>query len=96
MEEALHADICVGQRLGSRLGSINPETVNDSVKPELQYACRHWSFHTLQASINISDGSQLHEFLKRDLLHWIRALIPMKEVMHVFTRSRPTRKPDMC
>lgn len=50
--------------------------VNDAMAPELQYACRYWHVHLMEANIGGSATSvqRLESFLSTSLMYWIEAM----------------------
>ncbi|KAF2023106.1 hypothetical protein EK21DRAFT_50837, partial [Setomelanomma holmii] len=43
------------------------------------YACRYWISHLIQSQQHIGDGDTTHLFLQKHLLHWLEAMIFMRE-----------------
>ncbi|RYP78020.1 hypothetical protein DL770_006952 [Monosporascus sp. CRB-9-2] len=49
MDEAFRTDICGVQWPGTSQSSIDPQTISENLRPEVQYACQYWVYHTQQA-----------------------------------------------
>ncbi|KAF1971159.1 hypothetical protein BU23DRAFT_590769 [Bimuria novae-zelandiae CBS 107.79] len=62
MAASLKQDIC---------GVDAPE---QSLPPELQYACLYWTQHLQKSDVHLRDNGQVHRFLQEHLLHWLEAL----------------------
>ncbi|ORY67578.1 uncharacterized protein BCR38DRAFT_483193 [Pseudomassariella vexata] len=74
MNEVLRRNICGIQEPGTPRSSIDPQMIGENLQLEVQYACRHWSYHLQQASALISDDNEAYCFLNRHFLHWLEAL----------------------
>lgn len=74
MSETLRMDICNLQWPAFRARSVKPEIMLDKLPPEIQYACRYWTYHVEQAGVALHDDDQVHRFLQQHLLHWIEAI----------------------
>ena len=74
MSSSLRRDIC-GLRLpGSLLSDVTRSQVEQCIRPELQYACLYWIQHIQKSGIALRDEEQVHQFLRKHLLHWLEAL----------------------
>ena len=74
MSSFLKRDIC-GLRLpGSLLSDVTRGHVEQCLRPELQYACLYWIQHLQKSDIALVDEEQVHQFLRKHLLHWLEAL----------------------
>ncbi|ORY68637.1 uncharacterized protein BCR38DRAFT_482140 [Pseudomassariella vexata] len=74
MDGSLRRDICGLQAPGMCRSSINLQRINHSLPPEVQYACRYWSYHLQEAGVQILDTDEVYNFLNDHLLHWLEAL----------------------
>lgn len=74
MSETLRADVCNVGAPGTPVSAIRLEEINDSLPPEVQYACRFWPYHLEQGGWRISDGDQVWSFLTAHFLYWLEAL----------------------
>jgi len=77
---SLRRDICSVGAPGVRVVSIERSRVEQSLSPELQYACLYWIQHLQESGAQLFDNSQVHQFLKDHLLHWLEALSWMRRV----------------
>ncbi|KAI1176475.1 vegetative incompatibility protein HET-E-1 [Nemania sp. FL0916] len=74
MSESLRADICNVGAPGTPVSSVQLEKINDSLAPEVQYACRFWAYHLQQAGRRIRDGDEVWNFLSTHFLFWLEAI----------------------
>ncbi|KAI2631854.1 vegetative incompatibility protein HET-E-1 [Hypoxylon sp. NC1633] len=74
LNSTLQTDICGIQWPGTLLSSVDSRTISDKLRPEVQYACRYWAYHTEQAGEIVDDNGQTYVFLKQHFLHWLEAL----------------------
>lgn len=74
MENSLQKDGCHVREPGTFRSTINPESINKYLPPEVQYACRYWVYHLKESKIATEDGGPVDRFLRRHLLHWLEAL----------------------
>lgn len=70
----LRQDICQLGAPGTNRSSVNPQTINAHLPPELQYACLYWVYHMQGAGSHDGDSERVFDFLKRYFLYWIEAL----------------------
>lgn len=81
------------------LGEIDRQSINKSLRPEIQYACVNWVYHIESSETLLTDGGAVHLFLKIHFLHWLEALsllgqdtravefiTALKQQVHVSTR----------
>ncbi|KAI0414361.1 hypothetical protein F5X98DRAFT_349372 [Xylaria grammica] len=73
MDSALRKNICGKKWPGESIESFDKLKIQDSLSPEVTYACQHWAHHLKEADDNIRDD-QVYGFLKRHFLHWLEAL----------------------
>ncbi|KAH7010885.1 uncharacterized protein B0I36DRAFT_257304 [Microdochium trichocladiopsis] len=72
--DTLKRDIC-GLRLpGTRRSEVKQRIIDDGLPPEVQYACRYWTYHWKESKCRIRDGDLADHFLTDHLLHWLEAL----------------------
>ena len=74
MSSSLRRDICGLQLPGSLLSDVTRSQVEQCLRPELQYACLYWIQHLQKSDIALHDEEQVHQFLRKHLLHWLEAL----------------------
>ena len=79
MSTTLKQNICDLQNPGSLTTDIERSRVEQSLSPEVQYACIHWVQHLLKGDVQLQDNSQVHEFLQKHLLHWLESMSLIKE-----------------
>ena len=85
MNRSLRQDICGIQWPGTRLSSVETKTVNECIWPEVQYACRYWTFHLERAGDLAFDGDLasdsglVYGFLQKHFLHWLEGLTLVRE-----------------
>lgn len=74
MSISLKEDICGVGAPGMLVADIESSRVEQSLSPEVQYACRYWIEHVLQSEAQLYDGDKVDRFLQEHLLHWLEAL----------------------
>lgn len=67
----LKKDICGQEKPGTLRKNIKKQTVDDCLKPEVQYACLYWVEHLQKSGSRMDDDGRrrVYEFLKKHLLH---------------------------
>lgn len=70
----LKRDLLNLERPGVRRDEIDKQVVEDTLPPEVSYACRYWVYHLQNGNGLICDGSSVHDFLLTHFLHWMEAL----------------------
>ncbi|KAF5985801.1 WD-repeat [Fusarium coicis] len=85
MSSELHEDICELRWPGIDYYEISQERVKDKIQEHLRYACRYWVDHLSKLngddrrSVGLVDGGNVHKFLESHFLHWLEAMILIKE-----------------
>ncbi len=81
MSRFLKKNICSLKIPATRADSLQDIQVNSHLPKHVQYACRYWLDHIQHISHGrrielglLQDGGQIHNFLKKHLLHWLEAL----------------------
>jgi hypothetical protein len=79
MATSLKQDICGAGApdmlaAGMLAADMERSQVEQSLPPELQYACLYWIQHLQKSGAQPSDNDQVHQFLQEHLLHWLEAL----------------------
>ncbi|KAF2008755.1 hypothetical protein BU24DRAFT_359758, partial [Aaosphaeria arxii CBS 175.79] len=74
MSSALKQDICGVDTPGMLVAEIERRKVEQSLPPELQYACLYWVQHVQKSGTQLRDNDQVHQFLQEHILHWLEAL----------------------
>ena len=72
--DCLRQDICQLGAPGTHRSSIDQQTINAYLPPEVQYACLYWVYHIQGAGRHDGDSERVYGFLKRYFLNWIEAL----------------------
>jgi hypothetical protein len=88
MSQHLREDICGLQAPGIRISQIDRRKIDASLRPALQYACRHWGHHVQQAAEHWAGPRAILTFLHEHLLHWLEALSligELAEAVHVLS-----------
>ncbi|RVD88977.1 uncharacterized protein DFL_000001 [Arthrobotrys flagrans] len=70
----LRKNICDLKSPGTLRSTIDKGLIEQCLPPELQYACRYWVYHLQQSADSINDNSQVYEFLRKHLIHWLEAV----------------------
>ncbi|KAF5642268.1 WD domain protein [Fusarium tjaetaba] len=108
MSSELHEDICELRWPGIDHSEISQERVRDKIQEHLRYACRYWVDHLSKlndedrSSVGVMDGGNLHKFLESHFLHWLEAMILIKETASAIPMLnklqllvRPSECPDL-
>lgn len=74
LDQGLKRNICCLQSPGALATDVPDDDKRNCLPGELQYACRYWVDHFLQAEPSLSDEEDLCLFLKEHFLHWLEAL----------------------
>ncbi|KAF1816011.1 WD40 repeat-like protein [Eremomyces bilateralis CBS 781.70] len=74
MSKWLKQDICGLDAPGLLASEVERTQIEQSLPPEVQYACLFWVEHVLRSEIQPSDNDYIHQFLQEHLLHWLEAL----------------------
>ena len=72
--KGLKEDMCNLSLPGTLRNKIDNQTINESLPPDLRYACRYWVHHFEQSQNRICDGDLVHTFLQKYFLYWLEAL----------------------
>jgi hypothetical protein len=74
MSTSLKQDICGVEAPGMLVAEVERGRVEQSLSPEVQYACLYWTQHLQKSGSQLSDDDRVHQFLQEHLLHWLEAL----------------------
>ncbi|KAH9203212.1 hypothetical protein DL95DRAFT_399572, partial [Leptodontidium sp. 2 PMI_412] len=74
MSQTLKKDICEMHAPGSQASQVESSRLQESLPPEVQYACLYWVQHLQRTGYQVLDGEEAHRFLQAHLLHWLEAL----------------------
>jgi hypothetical protein len=85
---ALNEDVCCVQAPGTRRAAISRAKVTEHLSEEVAYACCYWVQHIVTSRERVKDEGQVHQFLKKHLLHWIEALSWLGRVSGVIHNLR--------
>jgi hypothetical protein len=80
MSTSLNQDICGVDSPGRLATDVESNRVEQRVPPEVQYACLYWVEHFQRSGAQLQDNGQVHQFLRKHLLHWLEALGWMRKV----------------
>jgi len=76
----LQENICGLCGPGVLITEIPNDTIQDSIPPHVQYACRHWLDHWRLGNPVEEDIKTIRQFLEQDFLHWLEGLSLIGEV----------------
>ena len=74
MARSLRQDVCRQQVPGALVADVERSQIEQSLSPEIRYACLHWVWHLQRSDAQLYDNDQVHHFLQAHLLHWLEAL----------------------
>ena len=80
MRTSLKRDICGLDAPGVLVTEVECSRVEQSLPPEVQYACLYWVQHLQRSGTQFYDNDQFHQFLRKHLLHWLEALSLMRRM----------------
>lgn len=103
MSRFLKKNICSFKIPGTRVDSLQDIQVNCHLPKHVQYACRYWLDHIQYISLDrrielglLRDDGQVHNFLKKHLLHWLEALSLIRKTsdgVSIMTKLETILKP---
>lgn len=73
-DATLSEDMCRVKALGTRRAAVSKTKIAEHLPEEVAYACSYWIQHVVKSGEHIKDDCEVHQFLKKHLLHWIEAL----------------------
>lgn len=73
MNNCLRLNICSLQSYGTQRTDISSQVIDESLPPDLRYACRYWVYHAELGKAHISEAKVL-SFLGKHFLHWLEAM----------------------
>ena len=76
---SLKKDACGLQKPGALASDVAMDLVNRYLPKELQYACENWVQHLQKGSVEVQPHDEVHDFLRKHLLHWLEALSLMRQ-----------------
>jgi hypothetical protein len=80
MSTTLKRDICGVDTPGVLVAEVERSRIEQSLSPEVQYACLYWIQHLQKSNAQLHDDDQIHQFLQKHLLHWLEALSWMQKM----------------
>jgi hypothetical protein len=83
MQRNLKKNICSLESYGTERRSINPQSVQDHVPPELQYSCRYWIYHLIRCKSPTGQSDAVLTFLKEHFLHWVEVMSILGNISEV-------------
>jgi hypothetical protein len=76
----LKENICNLKMPGALRIDVNAKTIDTCLPADIRYACLYWVYHLKQSNTCITDGDQVHLFLKHHFLHWLEGLSFMGKI----------------
>ncbi|KAJ5814286.1 NACHT and WD40 domain protein [Penicillium pulvis] len=70
----LRQNICELPSDGTRRKTVNRETIDRCLSPDLQYACLFWTYHLVQCIDLTSLVQDAFSFLRKHFLHWVEVM----------------------
>lgn len=95
LNTSLKQDVCNVQTPGKLASSVRSTELDAKLAPEVQYACRFWTHHFHEGTMDVPDTKRIWDFLSVHFLHWLEALswmgrfaesIPMVHILQVLFR----------
>jgi hypothetical protein len=80
MSTSLKQDICGVNAPGMLVDELERSRVEQSLSPEVQYACLYWIQHLQKSGAQLNDDDRVHQFLQEHFLHWLETLGWMTKV----------------
>ncbi|KAK3340804.1 hypothetical protein B0H65DRAFT_271017 [Neurospora tetraspora] len=80
LRDCLQEDICSLQRPGKSRAEVDRQIFLKHLPSEIQYACLYWVYHLKRNRRTVRDGDQVHHFLTRYLLYWLKVLSLMGRI----------------
>lgn len=74
MRGSLQKNICNLPSYGTLRMEIDPQTINQHLLTDLQYACRYWVHHLEQSEVHFTEMDNAFLFLQEHFLHWVEAM----------------------
>jgi hypothetical protein len=80
MSNSLKQDICDVNAPGTLVTGVKKRQIEQSLPPDLQYACLYWILHVEKSGDQLCDDGQVYRFLQVHLLYWLEALAWMGKI----------------
>ena len=74
ISENLRRDMCYLRAPGAPTSKADSSWMEQCLPADLQYSCRYWVQHLQLGKALLYDNCQVHEFIRKHLLHWLEAL----------------------
>jgi hypothetical protein len=74
MRYHLKRNICDLKGPGTHSTDLNPQSISQSLPPELQYSCRYWIHHFEKSKVASAEIHHVLLFLRHHFLHWVEAM----------------------
>jgi hypothetical protein len=87
----LRQDICSMIKPAIRRLKVDRQVVESQIRPELAYACLHWTHHQERSGLLLDDDHEVYKFLTRFFLYWFEAMAWLgkaNEVIRAIKRLR--------
>lgn len=62
------------KRPGTLVTEMNERELETYLYPAVQYTCLYWIQHLQKSGIQLQDNDQVHQFLRKHVLHWLEGL----------------------
>ncbi|KAL4907027.1 hypothetical protein BDW74DRAFT_176626 [Aspergillus multicolor] len=79
MLSGLRQNICSLPYPGVLASDVGPVLVAECIPVHLRYACIYWVGHLRASGVQITDGGEVHEFLKTRFVFWLEAMALLGE-----------------
>ncbi|KAL3491549.1 quinon protein alcohol dehydrogenase-like superfamily [Aspergillus germanicus] len=99
MDQMLKKNICDLPHSGIQRSELNAQSIDHSLPPKLQYACRYWAEHLTLCKDPAAELSKAFQILRVHFLHWVEAMSILgyiSEVVEIFRRLQSTIQSSTC
>ncbi|KAL2813284.1 WD domain protein [Aspergillus granulosus] len=83
MHKSLKRNICSLQSHGTERRTIDSQSIQHYLSPELQYSCRYWTHHLARGNDQIGQANYILAFLKEHFLHWVEVMSLLGNISEV-------------
>lgn len=99
LSQQLQRNICKLPNEGFHRQDISPQTLDDCISPEMQYACRYWAFHITQCMDSQNSMDTALSFFEKSFLHWVETMCLLghaSEVLGIINLLQTTSASSVC
>ncbi|CAG8119746.1 unnamed protein product [Penicillium salamii] len=99
LSQQLQRNICKLPNEGFHRQDIRPQTLDDYISPEMQYACRYWAFHLTQCMDSQNSMDKALSFFEKSFLHWVETMCLLghaSEVLGIINLLQTTSASSVC